>query len=95
MPDGGAASSRRLALHLTLRFAGLPKEFRHHRGADHSFYGHFSVEELKEAWRKKAAEVAKGRKFKISSLVVHDNETDIGGWPTKSRSVSGTIRLID
>jgi len=31
MPDGGAASSRRLALHLTLRFAGLPKEFRHHR----------------------------------------------------------------
>src|SRR5205823_10598719 len=30
-PDGGAASSRRLALHLTLRFAGLPKEFRHHR----------------------------------------------------------------
>jgi hypothetical protein len=45
--------------------------------------------------QKKAAEVAKGRKFKISSLVVHDNETDIGGWPTKSRSVSGTITLID
>jgi len=53
------------------------------------------VGELKEAWRKKAAEVAKGQKFKISSLVVHDNETDIGGWPTKSRGVSGTITLID
>jgi len=51
--------------------------------------------ELKEAWRKKPVEVTKGRKFKISSVVVHDNETDIGGWPTKSRSVSGTITLID
>ena len=72
-----------------------PKSFDITAAADRSFYGHFSVEELKEAWRKKAAEVAKGRKFKIASLVVHDNETDIGGWPTKSRSVSGTITLID
>ncbi len=95
MPDGGAASSRRLALRSLFRFSGYPKSFDSTAAADHSFYSHFSVEELKEAWRKKAAEVAKGRKFKISSLVVHDNETDIGGWPTKSRSVSGTITLID
>ncbi len=32
MPDGGAASSRRLALRSLFRFSGLPKEFRHHRG---------------------------------------------------------------
>src|SRR2546430_6296002 len=72
-----------------------PKSFDITAAADHSFYGHFSVEELKEAWRKKAAEVAKGRKFKISSLVVHDNETDIGGGAAKTRRGFRANKLID
>lgn len=62
----------------------------------HSIYGHFGVEELKEAWRKKALLVANGRKFKASPLVVHSSEGEaIGVLPTKVRSVSGTITLID
>lgn len=61
----------------------------------HSIYGHFGVDELKQAWNKKAVEVAKGRKFKVTPVVVHDNETDLGGWPSKARSVTGTITLVD
>jgi len=73
-----------------------PKSFDIIAAAQHSIYGHSSVEELKEAWRKKAIEVAKGRKFKTSPLVVHDNETDYASpLPMKSRSVSGTITLTD
>jgi hypothetical protein len=73
-----------------------PKSFDITAAAEHSIYGHFSIEELKEAWRKKAIEVAKGRKFRISSLVVHDNEADyVGALPMKSRSVSGTITLLN
>ncbi len=45
-----------------------PKSFDITAAADHSFYGHFSVEELKEAWRKKAAEVAEGPE--IQNLIV-------------------------
>ena len=73
-----------------------PKSFDIVAGAQHSIYGHFSVEELKEAWRKKSIEVAKGHRFKTSPLAVHDNEEDYSiGWPVKSRSVSGTITLSD
>jgi hypothetical protein len=62
----------------------------------HSIYGHFGLDELKEAWRKKALEVANGRKFKTSPLAVHDSEQDMtGGLPQKFRSVTGTITLID
>ena len=52
--------------------------------------------ELQEAWRKKAIMVANGRRFKITSPpVVHDNESDIGGNPLLTRSVTGTIMLAD
>ncbi len=72
-----------------------PKSYEIVAGSMHSIWGHFGVEELKAAWQKKALLVANGRKFKASPLVVRDNETDIGGAPSKSRSVSGTITLID
>lgn len=73
-----------------------PKSYDIAAVAQYSFFGHFKIEELKDAWQKKALMVANGRKFKISKLVVHDNETDYGsGWPIKFRSVSGTITLTD
>ena len=53
-----------------------------------------SSAELQNAWRAKAKMVAKGHRFKSSPLVVHDNESDYGGyWPLLTRSVTGTIRL--
>ena len=62
--------------------------------AQHSMFGHFNIAELKDAWQKKAVMVANGRKFKVSKLVVHDNESDYAsGWPIKFRSVSGTITV--
>lgn len=72
-----------------------PKSFEITAASLHSIYGHFGLEELKEAWRKKALEVANGRKFKESPLVVHDSEDSTSGWPQKFRSVTGTITLID
>ena len=49
-----------------------------------------------EAWRKKALFVANGRKFKASPLVVHSSEAESSGvLPTKVRSLSGTITLLD
>lgn len=76
--------------------AVYPKSYDIIAFAQRSFLGHFNIEELKSAWQKKAAMIANGRKFKVTKLVVHDNETDYGaGWPMKSRSVSGTITLIN
>jgi hypothetical protein len=72
-----------------------PKSYEIVVGSLHSIYGHFGVEELKAAWERKALLVANGRKFKVSPLLVRDHETDLGGMPEKSRSVSGTITLID
>ena len=74
-----------------------PKSYEIVASGIHSIYGHFGVEELKAAWQKKALAVANGRKFKASPLAVRENETDYmtGGLPMKSRSVSGTITLID
>jgi hypothetical protein len=53
--------------------------------------------ELREAWQKKAVMVAGGHKFKITKTpVTHNNESDYGGYgPTLTRSVTGTIALLD
>ena len=52
--------------------------------------------ELQEAWRKKALMVANGHQFKVTtSPVVHNNESDFGGGPVLTRSVTGTIALTD
>ena len=55
--------------------------------------------ELREAWQKKAAMVAGKHKFKITKPpVVHNNESDYGGIygvPQLTRSVTGTITLLD
>ena len=75
-----------------------PKSYDIAAVAQHSFFGHFKIEELKDAWQKKAVMVANGKKFKISKLVVHDNETIAYGYvnvPIQYRSVSGTITLTD
>jgi hypothetical protein len=57
---------------------------------------HRDAEELKIAWQKKAHMVVNGHRFKISSpVVVHDNESDLGGGPMLSRSATGTITLTD
>lgn len=61
----------------------------------HSIFVHFSFEELKTAWQKKALLIANGRRFKASPLVAHGNESDIEGVPSQSRSVTGTITLTD
>ena len=59
----------------------------------------FSAELLRDAWQKKAAEVASGRRFKSSSLVVRDTEFIPSGygaaWPVQSRTVSGTMTLLE
>ena len=73
-----------------------PKSYDIIAFAMHSIWGHCSVEELKAAWQKKAVLVSNGKKFKVTKLVMHDNESDYAsGWPIKSRSVSGTITLIN
>jgi hypothetical protein len=59
-----------------------------------------SAEVLKDAWHKKAAMVAEGRRYKASSLTVHDTEAiPSGGYgvvlPQQARRVSGTISLSD
>lgn len=72
-----------------------PRSFEIAALSYHSIYGHSGVNELKEAWRKKALQIANGRKFKTSPLVVHDTEDDTAGVPTRMRSVKGTITLID
>jgi hypothetical protein len=55
-----------------------------------------STEELKDAWKKKAALVTNGRRFKASPLVVHNNLSMQGmGYPRQSRAVTGTITLTD
>ena len=52
--------------------------------------------ELMEAWHKKAAMVANGHHFKITTApVVHDNESVEGRAPLLTRSVTGTIMLTD
>jgi hypothetical protein len=57
------------------------------------------AQELKEAWQKKAVMVAKGHRFKITSPpTMHNNESDYGGLygvPMLTRSVTGTITLLD
>jgi len=73
----------------------FPKSYEITASAQLSAWGHYEVAELKDAWEKKAVEVAKGRKFKGSSLVVHTSETDEGGGIIKSRSVSGIITLTE
>jgi len=75
--------------------AVYPKSFDIIASAQWSIYGHFGIAELKEAWHKKALQLANGRKFKSSALVVHDGEDSTGGWAIGFRSVSGTITLID
>jgi len=75
--------------------AVYPKSFDIIASVQWSIYGHFGMAELKEAWRKKALQLASGRKFKSSTLVVHDGEDSTGGWAIGYRSVSGTITLID
>ncbi len=73
-----------------------PRSFEITAVSYRSVYGHSGVEELKEAWRKKALLVANGKKFKASSLVVHDNESvPYGSWGVQTRSVTGTITLTD
>jgi hypothetical protein len=67
-----------------------PKSFEISAGGPRSL----TAEELKEAWRKKALLVAKGRRFRASPLVVHDTETVVS-WPIRFRSVTGTITLTD
>jgi hypothetical protein len=55
--------------------------------------------ELREAWQKKAAMVAGKHKFKITKPpVMHNNESDYTGTygvPQLTRSVTGTITLLD
>ena len=75
--------------------AVYPKSFDIIASAQWSIYGHFEIAELKEAWRKKALQLANGRKFKSSTLVVHDGEDSTGGWAIGYRSVSGTITVTD
>lgn len=53
------------------------------------------ADELTAAWHKKAVLVAKGHRFKESELVAHKQESDLGGTPILSRSVTGTITLTD
>ena len=58
------------------------------------------AQELKDAWQKKAVMIAKGHRFKITSPpVVHNNESDYAGGPygvpLLTRSVTGTIALLD
>ena len=72
-----------------------PKSFEIIALSFHSIYGHFGEEELREGWRKKALQIANGRRFKASPLIVHNPESDLGGWPSKSRTVAGTITLVD
>ncbi len=73
-----------------------PRSFEITASSYHSIYGHSGIEELKEAWQKKALMVAIGHRFKTSPLVVHDNETDLGTYlPLKTRSVTATITLLD
>lgn len=67
-----------------------PKSFEISAGGPRSL----TAEELKEAWRKKALLVANGHRFKSSSLVVHDTESVVS-WPTRFRTVTGTITLTD
>jgi hypothetical protein len=52
------------------------------------------IEELKEAWNKKATMVAKGRRFTATPLVMHNSESDYRS-PLLMRSVTGTITLKD
>ena len=81
-------------IHFTVT-AVYPKSFDIIASVQWSIYGHFGMTELKEAWRKKALQLANGRKFKSSTLVVHDGEDSTGGWAIGYRSVSGTITLTD
>ena len=54
------------------------------------------AQELQDAWQKKAAMVANGRRFKITAPpLVRDGECDLGVTPMLSRSVTGTITLLD
>ena len=58
------------------------------------------AQELKDAWQKKAMMVAKGHRFKVTSPpTVHNNESDYAGGlygvPVLTRSVTGTITLLD
>ena len=54
---------------------------------------------LKDAWHKKATMVANGRRFRASSLVVHDTEYIVPGYgvtlPHQNRTVSGSITLVE
>jgi hypothetical protein len=58
----------------------------------------FSAEIMKDAWLQKAAQLAKGRKYKTSTLTVHDTEvaSDNPYVPmmVEGRSVSGTINIL-
>ncbi|HZJ38542.1 MAG TPA: hypothetical protein VFD18_05160 [Chthoniobacterales bacterium] len=55
-----------------------------------------TTEELTDAWKKKAALVANGRRFKATALVVHNTLSMQGmGYPLQTRTVTGTITLTE
>lgn len=58
----------------------------------------FDAPVLKDAWMKKAAQLASGRKYKTSELTVHDTEViPYSLYPTlpmQGRSVTGTMSLL-
>lgn len=54
-----------------------------------------SGDTLGDAWWKKAVQVAAGRKFHASSLTERVSEGIAGGWPVRTRSITGTITVAD
>lgn len=54
-----------------------------------------SSEVLRDAWQKKAEQVAAGRKFRASPLTVRIAEVSPGTWPIRSRVVSGSITIVE
>ena len=99
LTNGSAGEPRPPGVSRFISFSVLPlypKSFEITASSYHSIYGHFGIEELKEAWQKKAQQVANGHRFKTSPFVLHDNETDLGTYlPVKTRSVRATITLLD
>ncbi len=54
-----------------------------------------SGDTLRDAWRKKAEQVAAGRNFHASSLTERVSEGIAGGWPLRTRSITGTTTVAD
>ena len=87
-----AGSSRFISFSVTPVY---PRSFDITASSLHSMWGHFGVEEMKDAWYQKARQVAKGHRFKVSSLVVHDSEINPVSFSSKARRITGTITLIE